>query len=286
MPPQNVIALVCDFDDTLTPDSTTQLLEAYDVDSQDFWQRRVAELVSREFDPTIAFLTAFLELVAPGKPFAGLTNAKLREFGARLDFYPGLPEVFDDLQEIADGYELSRPAVEVYVISGGLEEVILGSKLAGRFAGVRACRLEEDPATRQVARIQNAVDFTGKTRHLFEISKGVLSRARGNPFLVNEPVPDDDRRVPFRNIIYCGDGLTDIASFSVVEQRGGSAFALFDPERHALVKRAWVKFVRPRRVSNVNSPKYGPRDDLGALLRMAVHTICSRLEHEVGKHLA
>src|SRR6187455_75376 len=100
--PQNVIALIFDFDDTLTDDSTTRLLEANGIDTRDFWGRRVAERVQDGWDNALAYLNAILEEALPGRPLENLTNKRLGELGATLPFYQGLPELFTDLQNICD----------------------------------------------------------------------------------------------------------------------------------------------------------------------------------------
>lgn len=273
----HVIALVFDFDDTLTDDSTTQLLRQHGVDAEDFWGKKVAARVADGWDPTLAFLEELFALTKPGQPLAGLSNAKLREFGNSITFYPGLPSIFTDLRAIAREFPLTQPSIEAYVISGGFEELIRGSSIASELTAFWGIVCEEDESG-TIARPRRIVDFTAKTRYLFEINKGVVADGRHNPFLVNEAVAPEKRRVPFSNLIYCGDGLTDVPSFSVVQSRGGAAFALFNPTNPHGLRRAWAKFLTARRVSNVNSPRYRAEDDLGALLRMAVRSICERLE--------
>lgn len=274
----HVIALVFDFDDTLTDDSTTQLLRKHGVDADEFWGQKVAARVLAGWDPTLAFLDELFALTKPGQPLAGLSNAKLREFGATIMFYPGIPGIFADLRAIAREFPLTQPNIEVYVISGGFEELIGGSSIATELAGYWGVACEEETGT--IARPRRIVDFTAKTRFLFEINKGIVAEARRNPFLVNESVAPEKRRVPFPNLIFCGDGLTDVPSFSVVQSRGGTTFALFNPANPHGLRRAWEKFLVARRVSNVSSPRYRTEDDLGALLRMAVRSICERLEAE------
>ncbi|MDB5269089.1 MAG: hydrolase [Hymenobacter sp.] len=274
----HVIALVFDFDDTLTPDSTTQLLVHHGIDPEDFWGNKVAKRVLAGWDPTLAFLEEIFVLTKPGNPLEGLSNAALFEFGKTLKFYPGLPDIFEELRAITREYPLTLPTIEVYVISGGFEQLIRGSTIAPFLTdcwGVSCVELED---THTIARPSRIVDFTAKTRFLFEINKGVGKDGRSNPFLVNEYLSPDKRRVPFSNIVYCGDGLTDVPSFSVVQARGGTTFALFDPARPSGVKRAWEKFLLPKRVSNMCFPRYTADDELGVLLRMAVRSICSQLE--------
>src|SRR5947207_2162139 len=82
--------------------------------------------------------------------------------------------------------------------------------------------------SRVLATIKRAVTFTEKTRFLFEIQKGITPQQTAkDPYLVNKDVPATDRRVPFSNMIYVGDGLTDIPCFSLIGHNRGRAFAVF-----------------------------------------------------------
>jgi hypothetical protein len=275
---QNVIAIVSDFDDTLTDDSTTQLLRHYNVDPEDFWERRVDAYIRAGSDPTIAFLQAVFDLTAKGGPLRSLTNAALRKFGGTLALYSGLPKVIEDLRAIAGEFPGSAPTVEFYVISGGFEEIILGSPIAQFLTHCWGCRCADGNGGKAVARMQNVIDFTTKTRCLFEINKGVAAASRRNPFLVNEAMSDESRRVPFSNIIYLGDGLTDVAAFSLVQARGGTAFAVCNPDSQVSAKRTWWKFMKRQRTAAAYTPRYQAESDLGKFLRLAVRQICERLE--------
>ena len=48
--------------------------------------KKAKALLDSGWDPTPAYLKLLLDNVGPGKPFGKLTNAKLREFGAKLSF--------------------------------------------------------------------------------------------------------------------------------------------------------------------------------------------------------
>ncbi|UOQ75252.1 haloacid dehalogenase-like hydrolase [Hymenobacter cellulosilyticus] len=135
-----VIALVFDFDDTLTPDSTTQLLVHHGVDPDVFWGDKVAKRVLSGWDPTLAFLEEIFVLTKKGEPLEGLSNAALFEFGKTLTFYPGLPDIFEGLRAITREYPLTLPTIEVYVISGGFEQLIRGSAIAPYLTDCWGCR--------------------------------------------------------------------------------------------------------------------------------------------------
>lgn len=275
--PQNIVAVIFDFDDTLTDDSTTKLMEEAGIDTRRFWEKEMRELTEGGWDSPLAYLKLLLDNVGAGKPLGMLTNENLREFGAKLSFYSGIPKLFGDLKKIATEHPLSNPAVEFYIISGGLEEIIRGSKIAKYFTGIWGCRFHEEGGC--VRHISNTISFTEKTKYLFAINKGIGDLdSRNRPFAVNEAVRDADRRVPFENMIYVGDGLTDVPCFSLIEKGRGKPFGVFDPRKKDAPKKAWEQLVMPSRVKTIGAPEYGPKKILGSLLRAAVGTICAEMD--------
>lgn len=279
MPRSGVIACVFDFDETLTPDTTSLFLRSRGLDPEAFWGSDVKALVNQGFDPTLAWLQLFLEMVGPEKPLGLLTHYDLRAFGATLDsqLFPGVTDLIPDLKKLVSTYR--DLVIEFYVVSGGLREIILGSPfVAAEFDGVYACEFGTDDSDR-VERVKRCVTFTEKTRYLFEINKGIdPDESSRNPYLVNRAVADVNRRVPLDNMIYVGDGLTDIPCFSLVGRAGGYALGVFDPSEESRARRALAEFLRPHRVVSMHSPRYGETDDLGAILRAAVASIATRLE--------
>ena len=273
--PQNTIAVVFDFDDTLTDDSTTKLIETQGIDSKEFWLTRFKALVDNEWNPTLAYLKLLLDNVGTDKPLGTLTNQALRTFGATLEFYTGIPELFDDLRAMMQEHPFSNPSIEFYIISGGLEEIIRGSRIAKYFMGIWGCRFEEENG--MVKHIKNAITFTEKTKYLFEINKG-LNLQPPEPYAVNRAVDPLNRRIPFENMIYLGDGLTDVPCFSLLSKSNGRPFGVFDPTKQESPKKAMEQLVVPHRVDTMNSPRYGKHDDLGALLRAAVKGICLQMD--------
>jgi phosphoserine phosphatase len=283
--PQNVIAVIFDFDDTLADDSTTQLLEQAGVDTVEFWKTKLPAMMADGWDPTLAYLSMILELVGEGKPLGKLTNEALRSFGSTLQFYPGLPGLFQDLQAIADQSSVVRPRVEIFIISGGIEEVIRGSSIAQHVNGIYGCRFATD-ADGVVCAVKNVISFTEKTRYIFEINKGIGAKgedSRTNPYHVNEDCPPGNRRVPLENMIYVGDGLTDVPCFSLLKNAGGNGFGVFDPTKKGKPKKAFEQLVVPRRVMSANEPRYREDDALGAFLRVAVSSIAQRMELKAGQ---
>lgn len=281
--PQNIIAVIFDFDDTLTDESTTKLLEHYGIDPLEFWKTQNEVLIAKDgWDPVPAYLKLMLDNVGEDKPLSKLKNSDLRRFGANLSFYPGVARLFSSLRKLVAEHKQSNPSIEFYVITSGLEEIVRGAKIAKDLCGVWGCRFAE--AHGMIAHIKNVVSFTEKTRYLFEINKG-LSDKRKKPYAVNEDVNSADRRIPFSNMIYVGDGLTDVPCFSLLKNMGGKSIGVFDPSKTGSPKKALDKLIAPKRVMSAHSPKYGPKDDLGALLRVLVNQICVDLDVSSGMPL-
>jgi len=242
---QNVIAVIWDFDQTLSPHYMQRpLFEAYGVDEDAFWREvnalpgyyaRAGITVQRD----TCYLGHLLSYVEHGR-FPDLSNARLRELGGEIAFFPGVPEVFGRLRAIVQEGEFRYAdlRVEHYVVSTGLAEMIRGSRIADQLDGVWASEFIEEPAepgedlagTPRAGRIRQIAGFldnTSKTRAIFEINKGVnVERS----VTVNSAIPEEERRVPMRNMIYVADGPSDVPSFSVVRKHGGLAYAVYPPD--------------------------------------------------------
>lgn len=274
------IALIFDFDDTLMPDSTSELIKAHGIDPEKFWGETVKDLLLKGYEPALAYLNRLLENVGEEKALGCLTNTGLREFGKGLSgrFYPGVSTLFKDLREIAEAVS-SEINLEFYIVSGGLQDLIEEIPLLKKnCSAIYGCQFGEDERSGVIHQIRKCVTFTEKTRYIFEINKGISPRqVEENKYAVNKDVPQSKRRVPFRNMIYVGDGLTDIPCFSLVKRMGGMAFGVFNPAEQRSAKRALLEFLNTDRVISMHAPKYRKSDELGALLRAAVSTLSQRV---------
>lgn len=277
------IAVVFDFDDTLMPDSTTELIREHGIDPDLFWGSTVKDLLLLGYEPALAYLNRLLENVGEKKPLGLMSNEGLRAYGKTLSsrFYPGVTGIF---KELKDSVALVSNDInlEFYVVSGGLQDLIEEIPLLKKnFNGVYGCQFGEHPETGVIHQIKRCVTFTEKTRYLFEINKGISAKqVEKNKYAVNQDIPLPRRRVPFKNMIYVGDGLTDIPCFSLVKRLGGMAFGVFNPAEERSAKRALLEFLSTDRVISMHAPRYRKADELGALLRAAVSMVANRVHLE------
>lgn len=274
----SLLAVIFDYDDTLVPDSTTFLLKRYNIDTKTFWNIDFKNLVKNGYCPTHAYLKLLIDNIGNNKPLGQLTNQKLMEVGEEVgkSQYTGLCSLIRNLKSQVEPYK--DIDIEFYIISSGLEEIIKGNKFIKKhFSYVYGCRLAGDDKDSPVRYIKRAITFTEKTRYLFEINKGISpEEAVEDPAAVNKNIPKNERRIPFENMIYIGDGITDIPCFSLLRQMGGHSFGIHHSEKTASTKMIILKeILQTSRVHGTYAPRYGKKDTLGDLIRLTVESKCA-----------
>lgn len=176
------------------------------------------------------YLNAFIRESKQGKKFPGLNNAKLREYGSRERFYPGVIDFFKKTKNMFredSRYSELGIQVENYIVSTGFAEVIRGSELSAYVDGIWGCELldtKDSEGNDVLGETVYTIDNTTKTRALFEINKGI---GKVEKIDVNTKIAKEDRRIQFENMIYIADGPSDIPAFSVVNKNNGSTFAIY-----------------------------------------------------------
>jgi hypothetical protein len=291
---QNVIALIWDFDRTLSPHyMQAPLFKAYGIDEKAFW-REVNSLPAHyakagiQVQRDTCYLGHLLSYVQSGR-MPGLTNARLRELGGEITFFPGVPDIFARLKAILseDRFRHSDLKLEHYIVSTGLAEMIRGSAVAPHIEGVWASEFIETPAPPgydpavpppggPISQIAGLLDNTTKTRAIFEINKGVNVEPS---FKVNDNIAEEERRVLMRNMIYIADGPSDIPSFSVVRKHGGLAYAVYAPDDDDQFKQV-NGLLENKRVDAYGPADYTEGSQTYKWLRLMVSRIADRIMTE------
>jgi hypothetical protein len=271
----DVIALVFDFDDTLAPDSTSGYLAQMGVDVSRFWTEEVGPLLNQEdWDPVPAYLYQMIRLSNSGR-HGRFTRDSLQHWGRSLPLHEGVDTLFERLRASVRAQH-PRIQLEFYLISSGIGDVARSTAIAHEFTDIWASEFKYDAAG-GIEFPRRVVSFTDKTRYLFHIQKGIIGpTSRNKPFEVNRKVPEDKLRVPFEQMIFVGDGYTDIPCFSLIRRSGGVAFGVWDPKHKEKRSRAWG-FIQEGRVSNLNQARYGDDAELYQWLEEAVDSLASRI---------
>jgi hypothetical protein len=172
----------------------------------------------------------------------------IREHGQKPPPFPGLEggAWFDRIAEYAEKLGLG---IFHYIISSGIQEMILGCSIAQRFRHVFASQFFYQNGIAKWPGV--AINYTTKTQYLFRINKGIHNHWDNKA--VNEYTPDGKRPIPFERMIFVGDGLTDIPTMKMLTYKGGYSIAVYDPKSDdgdlttigALISADRVNFVAP-----------------------------------------
>ena len=275
--PQNTIAIVYDYDQTLSPSYMHDdvVFPEFGIDPARFW-KRCSELVREQgYDNELAYMKVMLDYLDMDRP----TNAFLRELGEKMSFYPGLPEMFDEFAAglLTSEHEAHGIHVEHYIISSGLKVLIDGSRLAPFVRAVFGCEYAEDELGR-ITFPKRVISHTQKTQYLFRINKGLLDMAQD----VNDHMPAEIRPVPFENMIYLGDGPTDVPCFTVMRKNGGQAIAVYNAadETRGSFKKCYQLSTHADRVKHIAPSDYRRGSHLRLLLEQMVGEIADRIAQQ------
>jgi len=276
---QNTIAIICDCDETLAPDTTGFLLDYNGLSQKLFWEN-ISKMVSQGWDPPLAYMNEIVELIKSGH-IEQDTNEKLASIGEHIVPYKGVPEFIPELKNtIKQNKDFVKAGIslEFYIISSGIEDLIKGSVLVKYFDDIFAGRFSTDMHG-TITGIKSSVTFTEKTKFLYAINKGISGiDLRKKPYLVNNAVKRVDRRIPFEHMIYLGDGPSDIPCFSAIRGYGGNCIGIVG-------KGSAIKGYELARGKRTTVGPYSRDYRKGSDLRMMLETIIYKVGYQiVAKH--
>lgn len=261
------VAMIYDFDETLSVTYMQDyiLIPSLGMKPGTFWKK--ANQWSRDncADQVTGSMYYFFK-TAKEKGIK-LTRQFFCEAAKSITYFDGVEEWFDRINEYGKKRDLQ---IEHYIVSSGYEEIIAGASIRKHFTDVFGCSYAfgEDGTPVWPARV---VNYSTKTQYLSKINKGL---GKLEDRAVNEFMPDEERPIPFRRMIYFGDGMTDIPSMKLTKQRGGSAIAVYQPKsKH---KQNAIKLLSDDRVNFALPADYRE----GKQIDIVVKTILDKLATE------
>ena len=241
-----IVALIYDFDGTLSPGNMQEFgfIQAVGKTPREFWTMSDGLAAGQDASNVLSYMKMMRDEAT--RNGIHLRREDFRRFGKDIELFDGVKEWFSLVNE----YGKSRGVrIEHYINSSGLKEIIEGSPIASEFKHIVAGSYiyNEDG---EAVWPGIAVDYTAKTQFIFKISKGIFS-AHDNK-RVNDSVAEDTKRIPYPQMIYFGDGETDIPCMKIVSMFGGHSVAVYDPKNQKkkafarkLLKQGRVGFAVP-----------------------------------------
>ena len=226
-----IIAFLYDFDKTLC---TTDMQDYTFIPSLgytpgEFWSIANSFGFENRMDGLLAYMYTMIEECR--KKGIRLDRDYLVSCGHAIELFPGVQDWFSRINAFGETLGVE---IEHYVLSSGLREIIEGSGVSHEFKEIYACEFfynEEGLASWP----KLDVNFTNKTQFVYRINKGILDVAKDKE--LNASMPDDSKRIPFTNMIYIGDGLSDVPCMKMMRAYGGQAVAVYQKSNRAGVEK-------------------------------------------------
>ncbi len=247
-----IIALLYDFDKTLctTDMQNYAFIPSLGMTPAEFW--RIANDFGRDnhMDGLLAYMYTMIDQCR--KRGIRLDREYLIRCGRDIQLFPGVTDWFARINAFGEGQGVE---IEHYVLSSGLKEIIEGSGISHEFKKVYACEfLYDEEGLASWPKLD--VNFTNKTQFIYRINKGVLDVSDDRT--LNSSMPDDSKRVPFTNMIYVGDGLSDVPCMKMMRSYGGQAIAVYQDSNRQGVE----ELLGSRRVDFIFPADYREGTDL------------------------
>ncbi|MEO1319922.1 MAG: HAD family hydrolase [Pseudomonadota bacterium] len=220
-----VIALVYDFDGTLSPRPMQEyaFLPSIGADPKAFWQEANETALAQGADPMITYMRLLYQKAKDAN--VRIDREALVAQGGEVELFAGVQQWFGAINDYV-AQQSGSVGVELrhYLISSGLTEIIEGTAIYDRFHNVFASEYWFDAY--DLPYPKRVITDTGKTQFLFRINKGIEDLGQS----INDHMPEAKRPVPFANMVYFGDGDTDVPSMAVTRKSGGYAIAVHPPD--------------------------------------------------------
>ena len=224
---KTTIAFIYDFDKTLSPKDMQEysFLEDIGVKPKDFWQEVGKEVKEQHSDSIITYMQLMIEKAIAKNKANHLTKKSLKDKGKDIILFKGVEEWFSAINQYAKSKSVN---IEHYIVSAGNKEIIEGTKIANEFKKIYGCsfRFDENDIAKSAGL---SINYTNKTQFLFRINKGHLDESKHDE--INRFTPEDERPIPFHNMVYFGDGDTDVPCMKLVKEKGGYAIAVYPPKK-------------------------------------------------------
>ena len=232
------VALIYDFDGTLAPGNMQEydFIPAVGKSNKEFWSEANALAEAQDADPVLTYMARMIQ-EAQSKGLS-LRREAFQESGRNIAYYRGVEGWF--------------PRMNAYAAERGLH--IYACSFLYNVDGIAYW-----PAV--------AVNYTNKTQFIFKINKGVESVY--DTRMVNQYMEENHRPVPFKRMIYVGDGTTDIPCMKLVKNYGGHSIAVYNPDDRSK-RREMNSLIRDNRVNYVCPADYSAGSEMDTLVKAII----------------
>ncbi|MBP3376616.1 MAG: haloacid dehalogenase-like hydrolase [Clostridia bacterium] len=260
---KTTIGILYDFDKTLctTDMQEYSFIKNLGMTSNEFWGAAADITSKHEVEKILAYMFVMIKKCKEkGIP---LTEEYLNKCGENVVLFKGVETWFDRINEYGESLGVK---IEHYIISSGTYEIIQGTPIAKYFKRIYACKYMYDE-NGEALWPALAINYTLKTQYIYRISKGILDVT--DDYNLNRLQDESLRRIAYRNMIYIGDGMTDIPCMKMLKSKGGKSIALYQSGRSETVK----PLVEDDRINYVCVADYSPNSSLEKIVKLMIENM-------------
>lgn len=265
---KNIIAIMYDFDKTLCTRDMQEytFIPNLGIEASDFWKEANILRENNKMDQVLTYMYLMFKKTVDNN--RSLKRDYLNEMGKNVELFPGVLEWFDRINEYGKGLGVE---IEHYIISSGLKEIIEGSKIGDKFKQIYASEFfyNEDGNAMWP---KLAVNYTNKTQFLIRINKGILDISDDNG--LNDKMLENDRRISTSNMIYIGDGYTDVPCMKLTKEHGGVSIAVYTNKTCNMAK----KLLNDGRINYMIKSDYREGTEMDEIVKKTIKSMVINTE--------
>ena len=257
-----IIALMYDFDKTLaiTDMQNFSFIPSLGYTPEEFWAETTKFCQAMDIDKVLGYMYMMINIAK--KKGITLTREYLKEQGKAIKYFRGVENWFKRIKDYGREKGL---IIEHYLITSGNKEIVEGTSIFKEFNAIFGCEYIYDEKTKEATWPKTMINYTQKTQYIFRISKGLV--IGNDDTKINEKTPI--RRIKYENMIYLGDGLTDVPSMIVVKENGGNSIAVYKKGERYKVSNLF----EDDRVNYICKADYSEHSELDKVIKLILDSI-------------
>lgn len=262
MPNKPIVAIMYDFDKTLCSEDMQNysFIPALGMKPSEFWDLTTQFVEKENVEKILAYM--YMMVLQARKKGIKLTKEYLNGLGKAIKYYEGVTTWFSRMNVYGEALGLT---IEHYLVSSGTKEIIDGCSIAKEFKAIYGCEFLFDEVSGEAIWPKYAINYTMKTQYFFRVSKGVIDVS--DDVTLNQRTRN--RRIPYRNIVYIGDGMTDIPCMILVKENGGKSIAVYQKDKKDRV----MGLLEDGRVNYICRADYKSGSELETILKLVMEGI-------------
>ena len=259
-----IIAIMYDFDKTLSRSDMQDygFIPALGMTPNEFWGETGKFQAATGVERILSYMYTMVKLCKEKN--IKLTRETLNEMGRKIEYFNGVSTWFDRINAYGESLGVE---IEHYIISSGTKEILEGCSIAKHFKHMFGCEFYFDPATQEPVWPKLAINYTMKTQFIYRIRKGSFDLT--DDTTINTKV--ENIRIPYTNMIYLGDGMTDIPCMQLVQNNLGHSIAIYSDKD----EKALRKLLAEKRTNVCVKADYSKGSDLEKVIQSIIQTVAA-----------